>query len=112
MAVPVDGRGLEAEEVDDLYGGAPVGEQSVRVAVEPTGDDEVVLVVVVVDEEFVDLIFGDLVIGVVALGLDRRQPAAVQLGDEVDADIAAPAFRPFAPAPDLREPLTVDGIGL
>ena len=63
-------------------------------------------------EEFIDIVFGDVVVGRVALGLHRPISAILVLEHQINAAVCAPAPRPFIPQPylvNLRRPF---GIGL
>ena len=114
-AVPVDGGGLGAEEVEALHRRALVRDQGQRVGapVRRGADDEPLAEVGVgVGEEGGDVRLADRGPGVVALDLDRREAAAAELGDEVDPDVAAPAAGPLAPEPDAGEPPAEAAVGL
>lgn len=52
-------------------------------------------------EEFIDIVFGDVVVGRVALGLHRPVLAVLVAEHEINAAVHAPAFRVFIPQPYL-----------
>lgn len=52
-------------------------------------------------EEFIDIVFGDVVVGRIALGLHRPVFAVLVAEHQIDAAVRAPAFRPFFPQPNL-----------
>lgn len=61
-------------------------------------------------EEFIDIVFGDVVVGRVALGLHGPVLAVLVAKYQVNPTVRTPAFRPVIPQPDLvdlRGPLGV-----
>ena len=63
-------------------------------------------------EEFIDIVFGDVVVGRVALGLHCPVFAVLVAEHQVNAAVRAPALRPFFPQPDLIDLGCPFGIGL
>ena len=63
-------------------------------------------------EEFIDIVFGDVVVGRIALGLHRPVFAVLVPEHEINAAVRAPAFRPFIPQPHLVNLGRPFGIGL
>jgi len=61
-------------------------------------------------EEFIDIVFGDVVVGRVALGLHCPVSAVLVAKHQINAAVRTPAPRPFIPQPhlvNLRRPFWI-----
>ncbi len=63
-------------------------------------------------KEFIDIVFGDVVIGRIALGLHRPVVTVLVAKHQINTAVRPPALRPFVPKPDLLDLRSPFGIGL